>query len=163
MLPQRTARARRRSPNVESLSTLPGGPLSGVPFSGFPQAYWCGSILHCSGSCSSVVSGFDFLHQLAIVGLAVSQFVWRLGCWVVGVLRWSQPLPEFAVRQEPGRALKFWFVTWIWCRRVVRTVADLNGAQFAIDTTLVSPVRRDGLPSPPCIREDGAALTIARR
>ena len=27
------------------------------------------------------------------------QLVRRLGCWVVGVLRWSQPLPEFAGRQ----------------------------------------------------------------
>ena len=26
----------------------------------------------------------------------------RLECWVVGVLRWSQPLPEFARRKEPG-------------------------------------------------------------
>ena len=38
-----------------------------------------------------------------------------------------------------------------------------HGAQLAIDTTLVSPVGRDGLPRPRCAREDGAALTIARR
>ena len=45
---------------------------------------------------------------------------------------------------------------WIWCLRVVRTVAGLevvadglplfHGAQWAIDTTLVSPVGRNGLP-----------------
>ena len=38
-----------------------------------------------------------------------------------------------------------------------------HGAQLAIDTTLVSPVRRDGLPRARCEREDGAALAMARR
>ena len=51
--------------------------------------------------------------------------------------------------------------------RRLEVVADglplFHGAQLAIDTTLVSPVGRDGLPRPRCVREDGAALTIARR
>ena len=38
-----------------------------------------------------------------------------------------------------------------------------HGAQLATDTTLVSPVRRDGLPRARCEREDGAALAMARR
>ena len=38
-----------------------------------------------------------------------------------------------------------------------------HGAQLAIDTTLVSQVRRDGLPRARCEREDGAALAMARR
>ena len=50
---------------------------------------------------------------------------------------------------------------------VLEVVADglplFHGAQLAIDTTLVSPVSRDGLPHPRCVREDGAALTAARR
>ena len=52
--------------------------------------------------------------------------------------------------------------------RRLEVVADglplFHGAQLAIDTTLVSPVGRDGLPRPRCSREDGAAApTIARR
>ena len=38
-----------------------------------------------------------------------------------------------------------------------------HGAQLAIDTTLVSPLSRDGLPHPRCVREDGAVLAAARR
>ena len=51
--------------------------------------------------------------------------------------------------------------------RQLEVVADglplFHGAQLAIDTPLVSPVGRDGLPRSRCAREDGAALTIARR
>ena len=51
--------------------------------------------------------------------------------------------------------------------RRLEVVADglplFHGAQLAIDTTLVSPVSRDGLPHPRCVRVDGAALTAARR
>ena len=79
----------------------------------FLPARWHASTLHCSRSCSSVVSGFLSLLLRAAAGVAVSwtslattvQLVRRLECWVVGVMRWSQPLPEFAGRQEPGWAL----------------------------------------------------------
>ena len=37
------------------------------------------------------------------------------------------------------------------------------GAQLAVDTTLVSVLRRDGSPRPRCANEDGAALAAARR
>ena len=51
--------------------------------------------------------------------------------------------------------------------RRLEVVADglplFHGAQLAIDTTLVSPLSRDGLPHPRCVREDGAALAAARR
>ena len=44
--------------------------------------------------------------------------------------------------------------------RRLEVVADglplFHGAQLAIDTTLVSPVSRDGLPHPRCVREDGS-------
>ena len=98
----------------------------------FLPARWHVSTLDCSGSCSSVVSGFLSLHLPATAGVAVSwtslattvQLVRRLECWVVGVLPWSQPLPEFVGRQVPEWALISWFVTWIWCLKVVRTVAD---------------------------------------
>ena len=37
------------------------------------------------------------------------------------------------------------------------------GAQLAVDTTLVSVLRRDGSPRPRCANEDGAAVAAARR
>ena len=51
--------------------------------------------------------------------------------------------------------------------RRLGVVADglplFHGAQLAIDTTMVSPVRGDGKPGPQCARVDGAALMRARR
>ena len=38
-----------------------------------------------------------------------------------------------------------------------------NGAQLAVDTTLVSPVRRDGTAYPRAVAEDGVRLEAARR
>ena len=52
-------------------------------------------------------------------------------------------------------------------QRRLEVVADglplFHGAQLAIDTTMVSPVRGDGRPGPQCARVDGAALMRARR
>ena len=51
--------------------------------------------------------------------------------------------------------------------RRLEVVADglplFGGAQLAIDTTLVSPIRGDGQPRPMCATHDGAALAQARR
>ena len=51
--------------------------------------------------------------------------------------------------------------------RRLEVVADglplFHGAQIAVDTTLVSVLRRDGTPHPRCANEDGAALAQARR
>ena len=38
-----------------------------------------------------------------------------------------------------------------------------HGAQLAIDTTMVSPLRRDGVPRPRSMTVDGASLETARR
>ena len=38
-----------------------------------------------------------------------------------------------------------------------------HGAQLAVDTTMVSPVRRDGTARPGAAERDGVALTQARR
>ena len=38
-----------------------------------------------------------------------------------------------------------------------------RGAQLAVDTTMVSPLRRDGSPKPRAANHDGAALEVARR
>ena len=51
--------------------------------------------------------------------------------------------------------------------RRLEVVADglplFHGAQVAVDTTLVSPLRRDGTPHARCAVEDGVALMQARR
>ena len=51
--------------------------------------------------------------------------------------------------------------------RRIEVVVDglllFHGAQLAVDTTLVSPLRRDGTPHPRCADISGAALTAARR
>ena len=63
-------------------------------------------------------------------------------------------------------------VTWtchlveLWTRRLEVVVDGLplfHGAQLAIDTTMVAPVRGGGRPGPRCARVDGAALARARR
>ena len=46
---------------------------------------------------------------------------------------------------------------------VVTGLPLYNGAQLAVDTTLVSPLRRNGEPRLRAQREDGAALADARR
>ena len=50
--------------------------------------------------------------------------------------------------------------------RRIEVVVDglplFHGAQLAVDTTLVSPLRRDGTPHPRCANVDGAALDTAR-
>ena len=46
---------------------------------------------------------------------------------------------------------------------VVDGLPLFRGAQLAIDTTLVSPLRGDGQPYRRCVDVDGAALDEARR
>ena len=52
-------------------------------------------------------------------------------------------------------------------QRRLEIVADglplFHGAQLAIDTTVVSVLRRNGTPHPRCANEDGVALEVARR
>ena len=51
--------------------------------------------------------------------------------------------------------------------RRLEVIADglplFHGAQLAIDTTMVSPLGRDGAPHPQCANVDGAAMLAARR
>ena len=44
-----------------------------------------------------------------------------------------------------------------------RGLPVFHGAQLALDTTLVSPLRADGVPHRQCATSDGAALQTARR
>ena len=52
-------------------------------------------------------------------------------------------------------------------QRRLEIVADglplFHGAQLAIDTTVVSVLRRNGTPHPRCANEDGVVLEVARR
>ena len=52
-------------------------------------------------------------------------------------------------------------------QRRFEIVADglplFHGAQLAIDTTVVSVLRRNGTPHPRCANEDGVALEVAQR
>ena len=52
------------------------------------------------------------------------------GCELSGFCVGSQP--EFAVRQEQGWALTFWFVIWIWCRAEQSPIRDGSGRTSVI-------------------------------
>ena len=74
------------------------------------------------------------------------------GCWAARVVRVSDlDLPPRVAQDQ----------------RRLEVVADglplFHGAQLAIDTTMVSALRRDGRPGPLSARLDGAALARARR
>ena len=94
------------------------------------------------------------------------------GWWRVEVLCGERCLQGCVAKRELGLSLNV-FVRDLDLPvaqhdgRRLEVVADglplFGGAQFAIDTTLVTSVRADGLPSRRCAIEDGAALVQARR
>ena len=95
------------------------------------------------------------------------------GCWVQGVSHWSLPQRGFAGKQAAVCPRMSESRTWTWQapnpldNRRIEVVVDglplFHGAQLAVDTTLVSPLRWDGTPHPRCANVDGAALDTARR
>ena len=104
-----------------------------------------------SGSCSVVVSGFPFSFpcapadvaaNLILLAIIARRAMWQ-GSWEGGGMLWNALL-----------------------HRCVELVADgltlWRGAQLAIDTTLVSPLRRDGSARNRAANIDGAALDAAR-
>ena len=108
--------------------------------------------------------------HLTLVAITV-QLARKLGCWVVG-----GTLESAAARvcREAGARVS----TNVMMRdmdllplnrpdtRRLEVVADglplHHGAQLAIDTTMVSPLRRNGAPRPRSTTEDGASLETAR-
>ena len=81
-------------------------------------------------------------------------------------------LSQRAVKRGPACPQTSMSVTWIWPSSTISTddvevVADgltlWQGAQLATDTTLVSPLRRDGSARPRAADHNGAALDEARR
>ena len=69
--------------------------------------------------------------------------------------KWKALLHEFAVR--PARACPPMFSS------AISACHSSGGAQLAIDTTFVSPIRGEGEPRHLCADHDGAALAQARR
>ena len=106
------------------------------------------------------------LTNLAII---VQRASWQ-GCWGEGASRWRWLRPKCAERLELGFPPTSTSGTWTWPNldgRRLEVVADgltlWHGAQLAIDTTLLSPLRRDGSARPRAADHDGAALDDARR
>ena len=60
--------------------------------------------------------------------------------------------------QRHGRS-----ISWSWCEIVVDGLSLFNGSQLAVDTTLVSPMRRDGTARPGPATTNGAESRFARK
>ena len=129
-----------------------------------------------SSACSSSA---DFICPspclFAIVGAAVHltllativRLAQQQGCWGAEVGRWSLSWPECAGRAEQESAPTFSCETWIWHSTTAWMADDWKwplhgGAQLAIDTTMVSPLHRDGRARRGAVAHDGAALRQAR-
>ena len=169
----------RLSLSEQAMFRSQGGPLSSVPYTCFPTSpvsridssafqvlllrrLWL-PLPPCSRSCRCG-------RLLDVLGHH------RAGCAEAGVLgRRGCALESAAARvcREAGamvttnvlvRDLDLLPMDHVDARRL-EVVADglPLGAQVAVDTTLVSPLRRDGTPHAQCAREDGAALRLARR
>ena len=152
-----------------------GGPLSSVPFTCFPTS----PLSRIDSSAFRVL----LLRRLWLplppssrscrCGRLLDVLGHRAGCAEAGVLgRRGFVLESAAARvcREAGarvttnvmiRDLDLLPMNHVDARRL-EVVADglplFHGAQVAVDTTLVSPLRRDGTPHVRCAGEDGAAL-----
>ena len=119
------------------------------------------SILSLSGCCSAedftslcpvlpiVADVVIFLTPLAII----VQRAGKLGCWEDEDFQWRKP--------QLGRP-----ISWSWRFKAVGNCYGLslfNGSQLAVDTTLVSPLRRDGSARPRAAIRNGVALRFARK
>ena len=102
----------------------------------------------------------------------------RSACSVAGILgRRGFPLETAAAHicREAGGRVRTNVFLWeldlgvggVLDNRRLEVVVDglplFNGAQLAVDTTLVSPIRRDGTPRPRAHEVNGIALSHARR
>ena len=129
------------------------------------------------GCCSFVAFGALFPSCLELAGVAnhlilvaiTGELVLAQGSWVVVGCHWRVALPESAEKQVQSirvQDLDLLKVPRVDNRRL-EVVADgfplFHGAQLAIDTTMVSVVRVDGVPRRQCVGRDGAALDQARR
>ena len=165
----------RLSPFEQAMFRSQGGPLSSVPFTCFPTS----PLSRIDSSAFRVL----LLRRLWLplppssrscrCGRLLDVLGHRAGCSEAGVLgRRGFVLESAAARvcREAGarvttnvmiRDLDLLPMNHVDARRL-EVVADglplFHGAQVAVDTTLVSPLRRDGTPHVRCAGEDGAAL-----
>ena len=104
------------------------------------------------------------VHSIPVATTA--QLARMQGFWDGGGSRWRAQQHAFV--EKPEHAFRLMFVCRTWTSlRVTRMVADglplFHGAQLAIDTTLVSPLSRNGAAKRQCAGTDGAAMVQARR
>ena len=171
----------RLSATEQAMLRSQGGPLSGVPFSCFPTSalsrfdasqfrvlmlrrlwlplppssrnFRCGRLLDVLGHHRAACAEAGVLGRRGFALESVAARICREAGARVGtnvMVRDMDSLPQSHLDT-----------------RRLEVVADglplFHGAQSAIDTTMVSAVRRDGLPRPRSVRDDGAALATARR
>ena len=108
--------------------------------------------------------------HLTLVAITM-QLARRLGCWVVGGTFLNQPQHGCAEKQARVssnvmmRDMDLLSQDGLDTRRL-EVVADglplHHEAQLAIDTTMVSPMRRNGAPRPRSTTVDGASLETVR-
>ena len=171
----------RLSPTEQALFRSQGGPLAGVPYMCFPTS----RLSRMDSSLFRVL----LLRRLWLPLRPSSRYCrcgrpldpcghHRAACAQAGVLgRRGYALESAATRVCPEagarvstnvlvRDLDLLPLQHADARRLEVVVDGLplfHGAQIAVDTTLVSPLRRDGTPHSRCAREDGAALRQARQ
>ena len=170
------------TPTEQALLRSQGGPMSGVPFTSFPyKPDFAVRLIRVSGALapSALASHPSFHTQVPVRAVFLDvRGHHRAACAVVGVLgRRGYPLESAAARvcREAGARVS----TNVLVRdldilpldrqdgRKLEVVADglplFHGAQLAIDTTIVSPLRADGTSRPGSHARDGVALHAARR
>ena len=161
----------------QALFRSQSGPLAGVPFIGTPKSpetrkepqifrvllprrLWCPSPL-CVASCRCGRPLDPCGHHHA-------------ACPHAGVLGRRGSRQQHACVERPEHAFRPMFVCRTWTspprdagNRRIEVVADglplFHGAQLAIDTTLVSPLSRNGAAKRQCAGTDGAAMVQARQ
>ena len=132
-----------------------------------------GLILICPGSSSCGVFAFLFPCPHALAGVAVSSTALAITAQVARgrVCRRGFALESAAAQicreASAGVSTNVFLRDLVQDQRRIEVIAEglpaLHGAQLAIDTTLVSPLRADGAPHRRCADESGAALEAARR
>ena len=103
-----------------------------------------------SGPMSGAALSAAHAHRVALVPLAVATIVQRVHgrvCLLGVVSRWRRLRQRCAAKQVRGSRPTSWSATWIWVWH----------------TTLVSPVRADGIARPGAAHRNGVALASARR
>ena len=167
------------SVSEKALLRSQGGPLAGIPFTCFPTSpqarfdssvfrvlllrrIWqplppssrfcrCGLLLDPLGHHRAACGGAGVLGRRGLES-AAARVCREAGARVTTnvMVRDLDLVPQERV---DGRRLEV----------VAGGLPSFNGAQLAVDTTMVAPLKRDGTPQPGSVDVDGAALVRARR